>query len=228
MNWLIFLVGALILSSVLRHVPGIGGLFRGIWGFWITVILLSAAVTWFSAYWTRRVRLRSRTLELSHVDSAHNQGKLGSLQLAHGRPRQALVALERAVAGEPESAEWHYRLGSALLATGEPARAAVELERALELAPQHAYGEVALELGRARLAQGDDEHALAAFEAYGRDHGESVRSAYLRGTALARLRRREEAREAFSQVGAIARRAPKFSRRGTLRWRALAWLARLR
>ena len=228
LNWILFLVGALFLSSVLRHVPGIGGIFRGLWGFWIAVLLLSGAFTWISARLLERKRLRSRTLELSHVESPHNLGKLGSLQLAHGRPRLARSALERAVAGEPDSAEWHYRLGSALLACGEAARAGIELERALQLAPEHAYGEVALELGRARQAQGDDSGALAAWEGVERDHGETVRSAYLRGSALAKLGRREAAREAFAQVGRIAQRSPRFSRRGTLRWRALAWLQRLR
>jgi tetratricopeptide (TPR) repeat protein len=226
LNWILFFVGALILSSVLRHVPGVGGLFRGIWGFWIAVLLLSGGFTWLSARWLERRRLRSRTVELSHVDSPHNLGKLGSLQLAHGRPRLAVLALERAVAGEPDSAEWHYRLGSALRASGDFARAAESLTRALELSPEHAYGELALELGRARFALGEHEAALKVWEGMERNHGETLRSTYLRGTALAKLGRRKEAGLAFAHVGALAARLPRFGRRGTLRWRALACLRR--
>src|SRR6185503_17561875 len=105
-------------------------------------------------------------------------------------------ALERAVAGEPESAEWHYRLGSALSAGGEHARAASELEAALKIAPSHAYGEVGIELALARRALGDDAGALAALHALEQRHGETVRSAYLRGTVLARMGERDKARAA--------------------------------
>jgi tetratricopeptide (TPR) repeat protein len=226
LQWVVFFVAALLVAGGLRHVPGFGSLFQGIWGFWIAVILVSAAASWLSARWIDRTRLGRRRRELGLVETAHNQGKLGTLLLQHGRPRAAIAVLERAVAGEPDLAEWHYRLGSALRACGEPARAAQELERALALAPAHAWGEVAIELALARRTQGDDPGALQALDAHDREHGESVRSAYLRGAALRRLGRAEEARAAFRAVGLLAHRLPAFSRRGTLRWRVRAALLR--
>ncbi len=228
MQWIGFFIGAVLLSSVLRHVPGIGGLLRSIWGFWIAVLLLSGITNWLSTKWLEYSRLRRGRAEFSQVDNAHNQGKLGSLLLLNGRVRAALGPLERAVAGEPESAEWHYRLGSALRLCGQPARAAAELEAALKLAPAHAWGEVGIELALARRATGDVQGALAALQDRDREHGESVRSAYLRGTLLSREGQREASRAAFREVGEIARRSPRFSRKGTLRWRALARLALLR
>ncbi len=228
MQWIGFFIGALLLSSVMRHVPGIGGLFGGIWGFWIAVLLLSAVTNWLTTRWLEYLRLRRGRAEFSQVDNAHNQGKLGTLLLQNGRSRAALGPLERAVAGDPHSAEWLYRLGSALRLCGEPARASVELEAALKIAPAHAWGEVGIELALARKAIGDDQGALQALQEREREHGESVRSAYLRGVLLSRRGKREESRAAFRQVGEIARRSPRFSRKGTLRWRALAGLALLR
>ncbi len=228
LQWIIFFVGALLLSSALGHVPGMGHIFGGIWGFWIVVFVLSAVTTRISARLFERGRLRRRISELGRVDTAHNQGKLGTVLLMHRSLRAAIPVLERAVAGEPDFAEWHYRLGSALRASGEPARAAAELETALKLAPAHAYGDVAIELSLARKALGDNAGALSALETCEREHGETVRSAYLRGSVLSRLGQRDRARAAFDEVGDIARRLPEFSRRGTLKWRALAGLARLR
>jgi hypothetical protein len=54
-----------------------------------------------------------------------------------------------------------------------------------------------------------------------------VRTTYLRGKSLARLGRKDEARAALVHVADIARRLPEFGRKGPLRWRALARLARL-
>lgn len=228
LQWIVFFVAALVFSSLMRHVPGLGWLFRGIWGFWIAVMLLSAGTAWLSAKWRDHLRLRSARFAFSQVDTAHNQGKLGTLLLQTGRTRSAIQALERAVAGEPESAEWHYRLGSALRASRENQRAAAELESALRIAPAHAWGEVGIELALARRSLGDAGGALEALDAREREHGESVRSAYLRGSLLAQLGRRDQARAAFREVGELARRSPRFSRKGTLRWRVLAALALLR
>ncbi len=228
LQWLVFIVGAIVLSSVLRHVPGLGGLFRGLWGFWISVLLLSAATTWLSKKWVEHLRVRRSRLEFARVDNPHNQGKLGTVLLQQGRPREAVRALELAVAGDSASAEWHYRLGSALRRTGEPARAVQELEAALQIAPAHAWGDVGIELALARQAIGDDAGALEALRLREREHGESVRGAYLRGTFLRRIGKRDEARAAFKEVSEIARLSPRFSRRGTLKWRALSMLAGLR
>lgn len=220
LQWILFLGGALLLASFLP--------FGGFWGFWIAVILMSAVTAHFSARLLERRRTRRQISELGRVDTAHNQGKLGTLLLQRGSVRSAIQALERAVAGEPGVAEWRYRLGAALRASGEHARAAKELAAALAIAPAHAYGDVAVELALARQAQGDDAGALQALDHGEREHGETVRTSFLRGKSLARLGRKEEARAAFLQVSEIARRLPEFSRRGTLRWRAQAWLARLR
>ncbi|HUR27551.1 MAG TPA: tetratricopeptide repeat protein, partial [Planctomycetota bacterium] len=141
LQWILFLGGALLLANLLPHVPGIGRVFGGIWGFWIAVILMSALVARFSGQLLERRRMRRQLAEFGRVETAHNQGKLGTLMLQRGSVRSAIPALERAVAGEPGVAEWRYRLGVALRASGEPGRAAKELEAALALAPAHAYGE---------------------------------------------------------------------------------------
>ncbi len=225
-RWVVFLVAALLVAGGLRQIPGFGELFRGIWGFWLAVILVSWATSWGTARWLERTRLARRRRELGHVATAHNQGKLGTLLLQHGRARAAIEALELAVAGEPDNPEWHYRLGSALRSRGKADRAVGELERALSLAPAHAWGEVAIELTQARRSLGNPAGALAALEAHDREHGENVRSLYLRGACLRALGRAEEARAAFRQVGELAQRLPAFSRRGTARWRVGAFLRR--
>src|SRR6185295_19804052 len=78
LQWIVFFVGALLLSSAMGRIPGLHGALGGVWGFWIAVLLLSALTTRISARLFEHSRMRRRVSELGRVDNAHNQGKLGT------------------------------------------------------------------------------------------------------------------------------------------------------
>ena len=222
-----FFLLVIVSLPILRQIPIIGGLFRGLLGFWIGAILISWLLTWVSGVLLRRRRLTLRMRELGNVESPHNQGKLGSLMLAHGQARQAVSHLENAVQGEPDSAEWHYRLGCALLASGRPDQAIEPLTRAQDINEEHAYGAVQLRLGEALLKAGQAEAALEAFERFERNHGPSPESSYRLGTALRALGRKQEARQSFSRVHELAARAATYQRGSNRGWVLRAALAKL-
>lgn len=208
----------LLATSLLRGVPGIGSILGGFYGFWIVTIALSLALARLASIATRRRKLAAEARRLGEVESAHNQGKLGSLHLAYGRAARAVTPLERAVAGEPDVVEWRYRLGQALLRSGRAREALAPLEAAAAVEPEHAYGAVQLALADARLRSGDAAGALAALELFERNHGASPESAYRRGQALRALGRRDQARASFREVAALARRAVRFHRSADRVW----------
>jgi len=224
-----FFVLAVVVASLLGHVPVIGGLFArtGILGILLTSALLSAVLT---AVGTRLVagrKLRSEVRRLEAVGSAHNRGKIGAAYLARGRARAALPHLEEAVRGEPEVAEWQYRLGSARLAVGDLDGARAALERCLAIDEEHAYGAAQMRLAETQARAGRFEEALAALGTFERNHGPSPEAAYRRGAALRTLGRKDEARAAFREVGELARRATRYQRREAGLWSMRASLARL-
>jgi tetratricopeptide (TPR) repeat protein len=211
---------------VLRQVPFVGAVFRiPFLGFWGAALLVSGGLAWVAERGLRGRRMRAQIRSLGAVDTPHNQGKLGSLLLAGGRARAAVEPLRRAAQGDPEIAEWWYRLGTALLAAGRPAEAVEPLERALALEEEHAYGQVLLRLAEAQLARGDAEASLAALERFERNHGPGPEWAYRRGRALARLRRRAEARASFRRAGELASQAVGFQKQGARAWAFKAFLA---
>jgi len=217
----------LIVMRVLQALPVVGGWFHGLLGFWLVVILLSVAGARLTKVLTERRHMAARLRELEVVDSAHNQGKLGTLFLTHGRPRRALAPLEAAVDGEPDDPEWRYRLGCALLAVGRPDEAVERLGEAARLDAEHAYGGVQLRLAEACLAARAPDAALAALDVFDRNHGENPESLYRRGCALAAVGRKREARECWSRVGHVAGSGAAFQRRSNARWVALATWRRL-
>src|SRR5687767_890261 len=113
-----FFVLALLLASLLGHLPVVGVVFRstGIFGILIASALLAALFTRLGERMLLARRSAAQIRALSAVGSAHNQGKVGALHLAAGRARKSVPFLEAAVRGEPGVAEWHYRLGQAHLA----------------------------------------------------------------------------------------------------------------
>jgi tetratricopeptide (TPR) repeat protein len=222
-----FFLLVLLSVSLLRTVPVVGPWLGGFFGFWLTAIVLSLALTRLSVTLTRRRRIASELRLLGEVDSPHNQGKLGSLLLANSRPRAALPHLEAAAAGEPDVAEWRYRHGAALLGAGRASEARAELEAAVEIDEEHAYGAVLQALADARLRSGDAVGALQALDRFDRNHGESPESCYRRGQALRRLGRREAARESFRRVTRLASRAARFQRAQNRPWVWRSLLARL-
>lgn len=217
-----------VVLQLLRHVPGVGALFRiPLLGFWGTAILVSAALSWIASRGLATRGLRARTARLGAVDTPHNQGKLGALLQQAGKNRRALEPLERAAAGDPGVAEWPYRLGLALLATGEPERAARSLADAAALDEEHAYGQVLLRLAEAERRAGRPDEALATLERFERNHGPSPEQAYRRGRALAALGRKAEARASWVEAGRLASRAAGFQKRAARGWALRAFLARL-
>lgn len=221
-----FFAGTVALLLVLQRLPGVGGLFRGFFGFWLAAILFSVLAERIASAFSARRRFTRAAADLGHVESAYNQGKLGSLLLSAGRAKSAVEPLRRACVGEPESAEWAYRLGLALLATERADEALESLERALALNAEHAYGEVHLALARAHLALRRDADALATLARYEREHGPSPESAYHRGVALRMAGQRAAAQVAFREVGELAARAARFQRKAQQKWVWKAWLAR--
>lgn len=223
---LVFFVAVFALVALLRALPGVGGWFGGFWSYWLVAIALAWALTAAGARWAARRKLAAQLRALGDVESAHNQGKLGALLLAHGRAARALPHLERAASGESDVPEWSYRLGQALAACGRHADAVRALERAAALDEEHAYGAVQLALAAARQSAGDPGGALDALAVFERNHGPSPESACRRGLALHAAGRRDEARAAFAQVSELARRAARFQRACNRRWVLRAWLAR--
>ncbi len=224
-----YVLGVFALISVLRYVPGLGWLFGiPLLNFFLAAAILSAGIGWWTARAVERRRARGLERTFGSVDTPHNQGKLGVLYLTSGRARRALPHLERAAAGEPDRAEWHYRLGAARLELGDANAAVLALERALATDPEHAFGAPRLRLAEARLAARDAAGSLRAAEEFERHHGPTAESSYRRGLALRALGRRDEARRAFASVAELARTHSRGVRReGT--WLGLkAWiLARL-
>lgn len=223
----LWFVAVLLVMRLLQALPGIGGWFHGLLGFWLVAILLSVAGAHLTRKLTERRRLAARLRELTHVDSSHNQGKLGTLYLTHGRPRRALEPLRAAVAGEPDDPQWRYRLGCALQRVGRPEDAVEELGQAARLDEEHAYGAVQLRLAEACLAARAPDAALEALETFDRNHGENPESLYLRGRALSGLGRKDEARAAYARVAQAARSGAAFQKKDGMRFVARATWARL-
>ncbi|MEM7306192.1 MAG: tetratricopeptide repeat protein [Planctomycetota bacterium] len=224
-----FFVLALILSRVLGFLPIVGPLFArtGIFGIWITALLLA---WWLSAYGERMVQRRRDRAELRRleaVDSPHNHGKAGSLLLAQGRAQRALPHLRQAFAGDPESAEWAYRLGDASLRAGRLDDAREALEHCVGLDEEHAYGAAQMRLAETLLAQGEEERSLEALKVVERNHGPSPESAYRRGLALKAQGRKDEAKAAFGEVSSLASQAVKYQKRAATSWVLRAWFAGL-
>jgi tetratricopeptide (TPR) repeat protein len=224
-----FFVLAALLASVLGHVPLVGPLFRhsGLIGILVSAALLSAVFTRVGERMLTARKLRSEIRALGEVGNARSHGKMGALYLMRGQPRAALEHLETAARGEPELAEWHYRLGLARLATREAAGALADFERCVAREEEHAYG--AAQMRRAECLQrlGRAQEALEALALFERNHGPSPEALYRRGQALRALGKKREARAAFAEVAALARKATRYQRRTASWWALRANLARL-
>jgi tetratricopeptide (TPR) repeat protein len=215
-----------VLRGLFAGVPILGWIFGiPLIGFWIVAAGLSAALSKLASEGLDRSKRAALVRRLGAVETPHNLGKLGCLFASQGRHRRALTYLERAAAGEPEVAEWHYRLGTTLLALARTDEALVALTRALELDPEHAYGEARMRQAEALAHQGAHDQALTSLETLERFHGPSPESAYRRGRALAALGRRDEARVALGEVAELARTAAKYQKRSSTAWVLKARLA---
>ena len=165
--------------------------------------------------------------ELEGVASPHNRGKIGSVYLAHHRPRAALPHLQAAAEGEPETTEWHYRLGCALASLRRYEEAEAALRVVQEQDEEYAYGAALLRLIEVVRRRGSPEEALALLDRFERNHGETPESTFRRGQALKALGRRDEARERFAHVAELASKAARYQRQEAGGWVIRAFLARL-
>ena len=223
-----FFVATLVVLHLLRQVPVIGQVFDiPILGFWGAAILVSAAASKLADAALRRRRMHRRLRDLVHVETPHNQGKLGSLLAGEGRYREAIPHLERAVSGEPTVAEWRYRLGCALLRTRRPSEAAASLAEAAAIDEEHAYGAVLARLAEARLAAGDPEGALEAIRRREANHGADAETAYRRGLAEKAVGRKADARASFAETRRLAGSAARFQRAQARKWAFLSYFAGL-
>lgn len=223
-----FFLLVLVALQFLRHLPLVGPIFDiPILGFWGAAILISVVASRWATFALDRRRVSKRVRALGHVETPHNQGKLGTLLAGERRFRAAIPHLERAVQGEPEVAEWRYRLGCALLDTRRPREAVAALEAAAAIDEEHAYGAVLMRLSQAKLAVRDAEGALAALERRDRNHGPDAESAYRRGLAQKALGKRAEARTSFDEASKLARTSATFRRGAARKWGTLAFLARI-
>ncbi|MEZ6015235.1 MAG: tetratricopeptide repeat protein [Planctomycetota bacterium] len=223
----VFFLAALVLTSVLRHAPLVGGLFQvPLIGFWLSAALLSLGLHVVMARVLTARRHQRAVRDLGGVDTPANRGKLGALLLTGGDSRAAIPHLEAALAGEPARAEWAYRLGEARLASGDAAGAVAALDPLLARDEEHAYGRALLLSAAAATLAGQPEDALGRLDRYDRSHGPSPESAFERGRAHRAAGRRGEARAAFGEVARLASEAARFKRGAhrALVWRA--WLAR--
>jgi len=222
-----FFFVAFVLARFLSHVPLIGGFFRhtGIFGVWITAMLLSFAITKYGQRAVQIQRSAAQVRELSTVDTPTNQGKLGALLFAQGRTRKAQAPLQAAVQGEPDVAEWHYRLGCVQLALRDPEAAAGALRRCVELDEEYAYGAAQMRLAEALMEARRNEEALAVLTTLERNHGPSPESAYRRGLAHKVAGERDAARRAFDEVAGLAHQAARYQRTSAGMWSVKAKLA---
>lgn len=223
-----FFVVVLLVLQVLRHVPLLGAVFQiPFVGFWLAAVLVSAGGSKLAADWVDRRKQRALERQLGTVDTPHNLGKLGALLVAQRRYRRALDYLDRAIDGEPETAEWPYRKGIALIGLSRHAEAVEALEACTAINEDHAYGGAQLRLAQAQLAVGEAGAALAILERFELSHGKSPESAYRRGLSLKGLDRAQEARAALAEVSELARQVTGYQKRGAWKWVLRASWARV-
>lgn len=220
-----YFAAVFLAMTVLRQVPFLGGLFRiPLVGFFIAALLVSWIVARAAAWAVDRRRFQALASTLGAVDTPTNRGKLGALLLHQGRVARALGHLEAAAAGEPDSPEWWTLLGRARLAAGRFEQAAQALERAVALDEEFGYGTALVRLAEAYQRCGRAERALDALERHARCFGDTPEALYRRGSVLAALGRRAEARAALRRVREVARAAPPYQRREAFRWALRAWI----
>jgi tetratricopeptide (TPR) repeat protein len=127
---------------------------------------------------------------------AHLQ--VGAALLRDGRPAEAVVQFERAMALDPDRSDAHYALGVALADAGRYEPALVALRQVLSAEPRRA--DVHFQMGRCHHALGRREDAIASYRAgIAIDPGVADAHNDL-GVALAELGRYREAVAAFAEA----------------------------
>jgi tetratricopeptide (TPR) repeat protein len=96
-----------------------------------------------------------------HPDDAALHDSVALLYLELGRPSEAVVHFEKALAQKPQSAMAHYNLGTALTVARRLDAAADQYREALQIDP--AYANAHNNLGNVLLAQGKHDEAIREF-----------------------------------------------------------------
>ena len=168
-----------------------------------------------SRSWASDLALWSHAVEMA-PDSSLAQANLGVVRLGEGRPDQALVALDRAIALGRGGADVLYRRAAALSDLGRLRESRIAIHQALEQDPA---------LGRAYALLADVEAQLGDLEAAGRALADAQTLAPDRPeTSLARASLATRAgrdTEAASTYVALAARFPREARFHFLAARAL-------
>ncbi len=215
---LVYIIAFILASFVLRHVPVIGGLFRGLLGFYLLLVLFAAAAAIVGRVLVRRRRLAEQVRVLSLVETPHNQAKLGTLLLGEGRPRAALAPLEYAHSKEPRNPEWGVALGDVYRALGRHREALERYDAVLAFAPEHGFGGLLARRAAALESIGDVDGALETLRSLEAAHGAAPESAARIGMLLRRTNHKDEAREHFRRAIQLAQSAPIYVRRKQRRW----------
>lgn len=175
---------------------------------------------------------RSRRLARVRQELASNphntSGKLEAARLLIDKKRyaEALVYLEQVSAIMDDSPEVLYEKGLCLMKTGKVAEGEAFILHGLELNPRIKYGEPYLRLGEA-FAVTQPDKAIAYLERFRTVNSSSCEAYYRLGKLYAQLGRREDARDAFRETGALYRGLPKYKRRSERRWVLLAKMQRV-
>ena len=159
---------------------------------------------------------------MARTDRPVDTGQIAALltradqSMRAGRPAEALLPLQQAVALQPSNAAIRHDLGSVCLQTGRLAEAVAAFQAALAANPR--FASASLHLGKALQAQGDAEAALAAYRHATALLPSLVEARFRAGALLETLGHRADAIAAFRRAAASA---PKTSLGRLSRARAL-------
>lgn len=174
-----------------------------------------------------RARVRTRRLLIAllavlavawtykhYTDPLHAQEALdaGQRLLKSGRYSQAILSFDQAIGYRADFAEAFQERGRAKIALARPQDAVPDFRRYTELRPQDPVGYVELSRAYAML-----EDYAAALEAgnHAVEHGPELGAAYqVRGIALRRMGKLQEALEDFNRAVALAPEMANFYERG--------------
>ncbi len=145
---------------------------------------------------------------MARTDTPVDTGQIAALltradrSMRAGRPAEALLPLQQAVALQPANAPIRHDLGSVCLQTGRLAEAVAAFQAALTLNPR--FASASLHLGMALQAQGNALAALAAYRQATALLPSLVEARFQAGALLETLGQRAEAIATFRRAAASA------------------------
>lgn len=143
-------------------------------------------------------RNRYESMLASVADQPQALMALAELERKEGRPGEELALLERASQRNPASIEPQLMLANAYIRLGRAREALAVAVEAHRLAASNPL--TTLTLGRAQLASGDGETALATLTPLAQEFPDSVETHFYLGSAYRALRRLYAARLSFQKV----------------------------